>query len=117
MEPEHHAGLGRNIGAFTLQDLLPHADADGRVTITVGPEENGSGPLHLRTAPARIQIFTRDRQSDWAQVQPAVTVSRLASPVDWRWPPAEAVAAAHIRDTPHRVWFGGGCAEDPWGFP
>src|SRR3546814_13795817 len=67
MEPEHHAGLGRNIGAFTLQDLLPHADADGRVTITVGPEENGSGPLHLRTEPGRIQIYTRDSQSDWAQ--------------------------------------------------
>src|SRR3546814_919607 len=84
MEPEHHAGLGRNIGAFTLQDLLPHADADGRVTITVGPEENGSGPLHLRTEPGRIQIYTRDSQSDWAQVPAEVTVRRLDPPVDWR---------------------------------
>src|SRR3546814_5348119 len=76
--------LGRNIGAFTLQDLLPHADADGRVTITVGPEENGSGPLHLRTEPGRIQIYTRDSQSDWAQVPAEVTVRRLDPPVDWR---------------------------------
>jgi hypothetical protein len=29
MEPEHHAGLGRNIGALTLQQLLPHADGEG----------------------------------------------------------------------------------------
>src|SRR3546814_6409094 len=77
MEPEHHAGLGRNIGAFTLQDLLPHAGADGRVTITVGPEENGSGPLHLRTESGRIQVYTRDSQSDWAQVPAEVTVRRL----------------------------------------
>ena len=54
MEPEHHAGLGRNIGALTLQDLLPHCAADGRVTVTAGPQPGG--PLHLQSEPGRIQI-------------------------------------------------------------
>src|SRR3546814_6786947 len=93
-------GLGRNIGAFTLQDLLPHADADGRVTITVGPEENGSGPLHLRTEPGRIKIYTRDSQSDWAQVPAEVSVRRLDPPVDWRSRPEDEIAEigrAHVR--------------------
>ena len=62
MEPDHHAGLGRNIGALTLQQLLPHTDGEGRVTLTVGPEEGG--PLHLRSELGRIQIYTRDSQAD-----------------------------------------------------
>ena len=65
MEPEHHAGLGRNIGALTLQQLLPHCDSDGSVTVTVGPETGG--PLHLQSEAGRIQIYTRDSQADWSQ--------------------------------------------------
>src|SRR3546814_18241095 len=55
MEPEHHAGLGRNIGASTLQDLLHHSAPYGRLTITAGPAATGPAPVPLRTEPRRIQ--------------------------------------------------------------
>ncbi|MDB5687229.1 MAG: hypothetical protein JWR77_1818 [Rhizorhabdus sp.] len=115
MEPEHHAGLGRNIGAFTLQDLLPKADADRRVTITVGPEA-GEG-LHLRTEPGRIQIYTRDSQSDWSQVPAEVTVRRLDPPADWKPRTEDEIAAVVVADMPAMVAFWRTFKDDFLGFP
>ncbi|KPF84102.1 hypothetical protein [Novosphingobium sp. AAP93] len=115
MEPAHHAGLGRNIGALTLQQLLPHCDADRRVTVTVGPDPGG--PLHLQSEPGRIQIYTRDSQADWNQRPAEVTVRRLDPPADWQ-PRSEAdIAAAIIADMPAWVRFWRGFKDSFLGFP
>ena len=37
VEPDHHAGLGRNLGAFTLQDLRDPDGPTDPVIVTVGP--------------------------------------------------------------------------------
>lgn len=115
MEPDHHAGLGHNIGALTLQDLLPHCDGDGRVSVTVGPEEGGA--LHLQSQPGRIQIYTRDSQYDWNQLPAQVSVERLDPPADWKPRSEEEIAAAIIADMPAWVRFWRGFKDDFLGFP
>jgi hypothetical protein len=115
MEPEHHAGLGRNIGALTLQQLLPSCDTEGRVTVTVGPQTGG--PLHLQTEPGRIQIYTRDSQADWNQCPAAVTVRRLDPPADWAPRSEDEIAATLIADMPAWVTFWSGFKNDFLGLP
>ena len=115
MEPEHHAGLGRNIGAFTLQDLLPHGDAQRRVTVSVGPEPGG--PLHLRSEPGHIQIYTRDSQRDWNQTPATVAVHRLDPPTDWQPRSEDEIAATVIADLPAWVRFWRGFKDDFLGYP
>ena len=115
MEPEHHAGLGHNIGALTLQNLLPHCDADRRVSVSVGPEEGG--PLHLRSQPGRIQIYTRDSQCDWDQRPAEVSVRRLDPPAGWQERSEDEIAATIIADMPAWVRFWRGFKDDFLGFP
>lgn len=115
VEPEHHAGLGRNIGALTLQQLLPHCDREGRVTVTVGPQPGG--PLHLQSQPGRIQIYTRDSQADWNQKPAEVTARRLDPPAGWQARTEDAIAATVINDMPAWVRFWRGFKEDFLGFP
>jgi hypothetical protein len=115
MEPEHHAGLGRSIGALTLQQLLPHCDAERRVTVTVGPDAGGG--LHLRTEPGRIQIYTRDSQADWNQCPAEVSVRRLDPPAGWRPRDEDTVAAAVIACMPAWVRFWRGFKDSFLGFP
>jgi hypothetical protein len=103
MEPEHHAGLGRNIGALTLQQLQPHLDDAGRVTITVGPD--AGGPLHLQSEPGRIQIYTRDSQSDWNQCPAEVTLRCHRQPEVWKPRTENEIAAAIIAAMPAWVGF------------
>jgi hypothetical protein len=117
MEPEHHAGLGRNIGAFTLQDLLAVADADRRVTISVGPDEAKGAAPHLRSEPGRIQIYTRDSQSDWAQAPAEVTVRRLDPPAGWTPRNEDEIAATVIADMPAWVRFWRTFKDDFLGYP
>lgn len=115
MEPEHHAGLGRNIGALTLQQLLPHCDAGGRVTVTVGPQ--AGGPLHLQSEPGRIQIYTRDSQADWDQCPAEVSVRRLDPSVGWAPRTEDDIAATIIADMPAWVAFWSGFKNDFLGLP
>jgi hypothetical protein len=116
VEPDHHAGLGRNLGALTLQQLEPHLDADRRVVITVGPGEGG--PTHLRTEPgARIQCYTRDSQRDWTQRPAQVTVRRLDPPADHRARTEEEIAAAVVADLPAWAAFWSGFKNDFLGRP
>lgn len=115
MEPEHHAGLGHNIGALTLQDLRPHCDSEGRVSVTVGPK--GGGPLHLQSRPGRIQIYTRDSQCDWNQLPAEVSVERLDPPADWQARSEDEIAATIIADMPAWVRFWRGFKDDFLGFP
>lgn len=115
MEPEHHAGLGRNIGALTLQQLLPHCDADGRVTVTVGPESGG--PLHLQSEAGRIQIYTRDSQADWTQRPAGVTVRRLDPPPGWKPRSEDEIATVVVADMPAWVRFWSSFKDDFLGFP
>lgn len=115
MEPRHHAGLGRNIGALTLQQLLPHCDANGRVTVTVGPQTGG--PLHLQSQPGRVQIYTRDSQADWNQRPAEVFVRRLDPPAGWIARCEAEIAAAVIDDMPAWVTFWSGFKNDFLGNP
>lgn len=115
MEPEHHAGLGRNIGALTLQQLLPHCDGDRRVMVTVGPEPGG--PLHLQSEPGRIQIYTRDSQADWNQQPAEVSVRRLDPPAGWQPRSEDQIAAIIIADMPDWVRFWRGFKDTFLGFP
>lgn len=115
LEPEHHAGFGHNIGALTLQTLLPHCDEDRRVTVTVGPEEGG--PLHLQSRPGRIQIYTRDSQSDWSQTPAQVTVQRLDRPSEWSARSEDEIAAAIVADMPAWVRFWRGFKDTFLDFP
>ncbi|WP_417622345.1 hypothetical protein [Parasphingorhabdus sp.] len=115
MEPDHHAGLGRNIGALTLQDLLPHCDREGRVTVTAGP--GAGGPLHLKSEPGRIQIYTRDSQADWDQLPAEVRVRRLDPPSGRRPRTEDEIAATITADMPAWVRFWRGFKDDFLGFP
>lgn len=115
MEPEHHAGLGRNIGALTLQQLLPRCDADGRVKVTVGPEPGG--PLHLQSEEGRIQIYTRDSQADWTQRPAEVAVRRLDPPTGWKPRSEDKIAAIIIADMPAWIRFWSSFKDDFLGFP
>lgn len=115
MEPEHHAGLGRNIGALTLQDLLPHLDAQRSVSVTVGPQ--AGGPLHLQSEAGRIQIYTRDSQPDWGQSPAEVAVNRLDPPAEWQPRSEDHIAAAIITNMPAWVRFWRGFKDDFLGFP
>lgn len=116
VEPAHHAGLGRNLGAFTLQQLAPFCDADGRVTVTVGPQ--GGSATHLRTEPgARIQVYTRDSQRDWRQVPAEVRVRRLDSPAKLRPRDEEEIARTMIADLPAWVAFWSSFKNDFLGHP
>jgi hypothetical protein len=115
MEPEHHAGLGRNIGALTLQHLLPHCGNERRVNLTVGPE--AGGPLHLQSELGRIQIYTRDSQADWCQRPAEVRVRRIDPPADWRARTEDEIAATIIADMPAWVTFWSGFKDDFLGSP
>jgi hypothetical protein len=115
MEPEHHAGLGRNIGSLTLQQLLPHCDAEGLVKLTVGPE--AGGPLHLQSEAGRIQIYTRDSQADWRQRPAVVAVRRLDPPADWLPRSEDEIAATIIADMPAWIIFWSGFKNDFLGSP
>ena len=116
MEPEHHAGLGRNVGALTLQDLLAGADNDRRVTITVGPKATG-GKFHLQTEPGRIQIYTRDSMADWTQQPAEVSVRRLDPPAGHTPRTEDEIAAVVIDDMPAWVKFWATFKDDFLGFP
>ncbi|WP_404477302.1 hypothetical protein [Novosphingobium sp. BL-52-GroH] len=104
VEPLHHAGLGRNLGALTLQQLLPHCDAERRVTVTVGPGEGGA--THLRSEPGtRMQVYTRDSQRDWRQVPAEVGVRRVDPPAGHRRRSEDEIAATVVTDLPAWVAF------------
>lgn len=117
MEPEHHAGLGRNIGAFTLQQLLPGCDTEGRVRVTVGPEPRADSPFHFQSEPGRIQIYTRDSQPDWNQIPAEVAVRRVDPPTDGTPRGEEEIAAAIIADMPAWVRFWRGFKDNFLGYP
>jgi hypothetical protein len=98
-----------------LQQLLPHCDADGCVTVTVGPEPGG--PLHLQSEAGRIQIYTRDSQADWTQQPADVTVRRLDPRSDWNPRSEDEIAAVVIADMPAWVRFWSSFKDDFLGFP
>lgn len=116
VEPEHHAGLGRNIGAFTLQQLSEGLAAGETVTVTVGPGEGGR--FHLKTEPgARIQIYTRDSQREWNQVPAEVRVRRLDPPAGHRPRTEDEIAATVVADMPAWVHFWSHFKDDFLGLP
>ncbi len=116
VEPEHHAGLGRNLGAFTLQQLSEDATPGEPVIVTVGPGDGGR--FHLRTEPgARIQIYTRDSQREWGQVPAQVIVRRLDPPAGHRPRSEDEIAAQVIADLPAWVKFWSSFKNDFLGLP
>jgi hypothetical protein len=116
VEPDHHAGLGRNLGAFTLQQLSEGQTPGEPVVVTVGPGEHPG--FHLRTEPgARIQIYTRDSQKRWDQVPAEVSVRRLDPPAGHIARSDDEIAAAVIRDLPAWVQFWSTFKDDFLGLP
>jgi hypothetical protein len=114
MEPEHHAGLGRNIGAFTLQDLR----GDTRQAIvTVGPEPRPGSRFHLQSEPGRIQIYTRDSQANWNQKPAEVSVRRLDPLQEWTPRSENEIAATVIADMPAWTHFWSHFKDDFLGHP
>jgi len=58
-------------------------DADGRFTITVGPDAAAGQPNHIQTKPDANYMTIRDTLSDWAHQRPnELTVRRIAGPPD-----------------------------------
>nr|WP_246331726.1 hypothetical protein [Sphingomonas chungangi] len=116
VEPEHHAGLGRNLGAYTLQQLTEGSAPGEPVIITVGPGEGGR--FHLKTEPgARIQVYTRDSQRDWDQVPAEVSVRRLDPPTDHTPRTEDEIAATVVADMPAWVTFWSHFKDDLLGPP
>ncbi|WP_454882513.1 hypothetical protein [Sphingomonas oryzagri] len=116
VEPEHHAGLGRNLGAYTLQQLSEGSAPGEPVIVTVGPGEGGR--FHLKTEPgARIQVYTRDSQRDWDQVPAEVSVRRLNPPAGHVARTEDEIAAAVIADMPAWVHFWSHFKDDFLGLP
>jgi hypothetical protein len=116
VEPAHHAGLGRNLGAFTLQQLAGDAPPGAPVVVTVGPGEGGR--FHLRSEPgSRMQVYTRDSQRDWRQVPAQVTVRRLDAPAGHSPRSEDDIAAAIVADMPAWVKFWSGFKDDFLGHP
>lgn len=104
VEPEHHAGLGRNLGAYTLEQLSEGSAPGEPVILTVGPGEGGR--FHLKTEPgARIQVYTRDSQRHWDQVPAEISVRRLDPPVDHVPRTEDEIAAAVVAGMPAWVTF------------
>jgi len=115
VEPEHHAGLGRNIGAFTLQQLTEGRAPTDPVVVTVGPGEGGQ--FHFRTQPGdRIQVYTRDSQRDWRQVPAEVSVRRVDAPAG-SGRTEDEIAAVIVADMPAWVKFWSTFKDDFLGFP
>lgn len=114
IEPEHHAGLGRNIGAFALQDLL---DETRQATVTVGPQARPDSRFHLQGEPGRIQIYTRDSQADWNQRPAEISVRRIDRPSNWMPRSEDDIAATIIADMPAWVRFWRGFKDDFLGYP
>ena len=116
VEPEHHAGLGRNLGAFTLQALRDPARPSDPVVVTVGPGEGG--PHHLRTEAGKPhQVYTRDSQRDWNQVPAQVSVRRLDPPAGHALRSEDEIAAKVIADLPAWVHFWSHFKDDFLGLP
>lgn len=116
IEPAHHAGLGHNLGAFTLQQLSENAQPGETVAVTIGPGEGG--PFHFRTEPGqRIQVYTRDSQRDWRQVPAEVTVRRLDSPPGHKPRSEDEIAAVVVADMPAWVKFWSTFKDHFLGFP
>lgn len=116
VEPDHHAGLGRNLGAFTLQGLRDPARPTDPVIVTVGPGEGG--PRHLRTEPGKLhQVYTRDSQRDWNQLPAEVSVRRLDPPAAHRARSEDEIAARVIADMPAWVHFWSHFKDDFLGLP
>lgn len=100
---------------MTLQQLLPHADAQGRVLLTVGPE--AGGPQHFRSEPGQIQIYTRDSQAARTQRPAEVTVRRLDPPAGWTPRSEGEIAAAICTDMPAWARFWSGFKDNFLGYP
>lgn len=111
VEPDHHAGLGRNLGAYTLQQLSKGSAPGEPVLVTVGPGDGGR--FHLKTEPgARIQIYTRDSQRHWNQVPADLRVRRVDPPAGHAPRTEDEIAARVIADMPAWVAFWSGFKDD-----
>lgn len=116
LEPEHHAGLGINIGAFTLQQLADGLEPGEPVVVTLGPGDGGR--FHFRTEPGtRLQVYTRDSQRDWDQLPAQVEVRRLDPPAGHAPRSEDGIAAAVVDDMPAWVRFWSGFKNDFLGLP
>ena len=69
-----HADLGNQVRMFQRADL--HASADGRFTITLGPDPAGGRLTHVETPPEPLSVTIRNTLGDWRQAPIEATIRR-----------------------------------------
>jgi len=90
----------------TLQMDEIDADADGRFTLTVGPEAGGRN--HIRTFPGAQYLFVRDCRSDWKQSATALRVTALDPPRTAPWDDEQILVRATqiaLDDAPNMFYW------------
>ncbi|WP_018505978.1 hypothetical protein [Parafrankia discariae] len=99
------------LASITDRDL--RIAADGSFRITIGPEPES--PVHLRSAPGRLTLGSRDMFADWDQRPVRMELRALDAVPPGRFDPEE-IGKAALRDLPPYVrfwakfpelWFGG----------
>jgi hypothetical protein len=78
VEPDHHAGLGRNLA--TLPALALRPDAHGHIRVTIDADPPGDRPHHLQTEPRRLVVYVRDSMADWTMIPATLAIRRLDPP-------------------------------------
>jgi hypothetical protein len=78
VEPDHHAGLGRNLGTIPALALRP--DAAGHIRVTIDADPAGSRTHHLQTEPRRLVVYVRDSMADWTLIPARLDIRRLDPP-------------------------------------
>ena len=68
------ADLGNQVHMFQQADL--HADAQGRFTITLGPDAAGNRVTHVQTPSVPLSISIRNTLTDWRQAPIEASIRR-----------------------------------------
>jgi hypothetical protein len=105
IEPAHHAGIGEFVASLPPQVLDPQPSK--HILVTVGPDEAGDRPYHIRTQPGRLQLYIRDSHADWRQKPAKIAVRRITTATAPERSEDELAAAIIAGMTPFvRFWSG-----------
>lgn len=94
--------LGNQIRMIRDEDLRP--DAEGRFTITLGPDDGAGLPNHARTVPVPLLVNIRNTLSDWRQAPIRLAIRRTDPAPDGPPLTDEMLVARIAEDLP--AWVG-----------
>lgn len=105
--------LVKNFGTtktvMTLESRDVPADAEGKFTITIGPDAADGRANHLQTQAGTRFLFIRDALADWERETPnALSIRRLSPPTRPPFSDDDIVAIAAeqlVDDVPLYYWF------------